>query len=682
MGQIDLRTGTVGLGQFSRSILVVGHKSSSGAAAMNAPQVINGDSDIDAFLGPDCDLAEDCRAIFSVPGVKGVAQVSALPVPEPTGGVRATFPFEFVPPPSSGALGTATTATAAHQLEIMVGAQRHFVAVLAGDTMGTIAGAAVTVLNANRRLLYTASRTGRTIWIGTGNARFSFTALDAGQSVVITQKVGNTQAEDATYANGLLTINLGTDGGGAADTTGSQVKTLLDGVAGLSGKIAYNFGGDGSGIMGAVAQFALPYATVTLTAKHPGQTGNGVALRFRMSTDGGVRVAVGTVYFDGTTPNAASSYSLVVGAQTHTATLGNSRTSTQAAGDVRDMLNAGGFAVSAASTNNLLMLYAVHGLDQTDGRDVRRMSITGTSVSPQTVTAAFGTAGSGSVDITTALGVMEGQKAHLVWITRLRDATTLTALKNHLDTFTGPLYQKPQILVFDSWEAPTAMAATHSSAGLTTSPWTYDLSLPEAATPQGVLAARFAGMIVKEDYAAKSFAKAKIPTSGSLLLPVPAPQVRQKPADKNTSLYSLGLTPLEVDAAGDIRLSFPQNTIPLSTAEDERTCLLAVVLAVLKVRDIINTRLHNFLFNDEGGKSIREYGIAHTPDVTTLDALQQEIKLAMLSADAQDLIQVIDADLEEIRCVPEPGKPTIVNFSVGVRPVAPLRIANYRQNLV
>jgi phage tail sheath gpL-like len=347
--------------------------------------------------------------------VRGVVQVAVLPVAEPTGGVQATFPFEFVPPPVSGAPGTALSATAAHQLELMVGAQKHYLSVLQGDTFAQIAAAAVTTLNQNARLLYTASQFGRTVVLGAGNSRYSFTGLAAGYSVVLLDPGQANQSLSASIANNLLTINLATDNAAALTTTGTQLSTYLTAnlAAGLANKIAYavTTGSDGSGVLAAAATFKLPYASVLLTAKHKGKTGNALPIRVRFSSDGGVRTSCGYAYFDGTSPNAASSYQLALGPESVNTVLGVSQTSTQSAAAVRDQVNAGGYAVTAASSANLLMLYHVFGLDQTEGRDVRRVGLTGTGISPQTVAGAFGVTGSGVPDLTTALAVMQGQPA-------------------------------------------------------------------------------------------------------------------------------------------------------------------------------------------------------------------------------------------------------------------------------
>lgn len=97
--------------------------------------------------------------------------------------------------------------------------------------------------------------------IGNGNSSIIFTAKQSGLSVTITQRNGNTQATTATFVNGLLTINLGTDGGGVGNATPNDVKTTLDGVAGVSGAMTYVPGGTGLGVMTTAANTVLPFGS-------------------------------------------------------------------------------------------------------------------------------------------------------------------------------------------------------------------------------------------------------------------------------------------------------------------------------------------------------------------------------------------------------------------------------------
>jgi len=126
---------------------------------------------------------------------------------------------------------------------------------------------------------------GTPVTIGAGNASMIFTAKLVGQSVTITQRVGNTLATTATLVAGLLTINLGTDGGGTPNATPNDVKTVLDGVAGVSSAMTYVPGGTGLGIMQAAGNTVLPFGS-TGAATSSGTSNNNYTITVKCTKAG------------------------------------------------------------------------------------------------------------------------------------------------------------------------------------------------------------------------------------------------------------------------------------------------------------------------------------------------------------------------------------------------------------
>lgn len=85
---------------------------------------------------------------------------------------------------------------------------------------------------------------------GTGNASLYFQALRSGLAVKMVQQTGISKALTHTFAGGLLTVNLGTDGAQAPSTTASALRTYLALYPQLTAAFRFNFDvGDGSGIM-------------------------------------------------------------------------------------------------------------------------------------------------------------------------------------------------------------------------------------------------------------------------------------------------------------------------------------------------------------------------------------------------------------------------------------------------
>lgn len=97
----------------------------------------------------------------------------------------------------------------------------------------------------------------RTVF-GTGNSSMWFIAKRAGLSVKLVQQTGASQPLTHTFASGLLTINLGTSGGSAPNTTAATLRTYLANYPQIVAAYRWNYEvGDGSGVMAAADQVAL-----------------------------------------------------------------------------------------------------------------------------------------------------------------------------------------------------------------------------------------------------------------------------------------------------------------------------------------------------------------------------------------------------------------------------------------
>jgi hypothetical protein len=151
---------------------------------------------------------------------------------------------------------------------------------------------------------------GAPVTIGTGNASMIFTAKQTGLSVTILQGVGNATATSATFVAGLLTITLGTDGGGTPNGTPNAVKTVLDGIAGVGTAMLYVVGGTGAGVMATAANTLLPFGSsgaatvagtatdtysVTVVCVFAGTVGQTPAPRIQWSCDGAAGLYTGVI---------------------------------------------------------------------------------------------------------------------------------------------------------------------------------------------------------------------------------------------------------------------------------------------------------------------------------------------------------------------------------------------------
>ena len=159
-GQIDLGSGSSSLGTLAKSLIIIGYKRSTGNAAFNVPIEVTGDADIDAAVGTDSDLADDARAAFDTPNVRGQVAVTLLPVAEPTGGVATVINLYVVSAPSTaspGAPGSNTAATQSGPWVFWLDGRPYPIAVVLGDLLATVAASIVTAVNNNPRSRWTAA---------------------------------------------------------------------------------------------------------------------------------------------------------------------------------------------------------------------------------------------------------------------------------------------------------------------------------------------------------------------------------------------------------------------------------------------------------------------------------------------------------------------------------------------
>lgn len=580
MGQIDLRSGSGSLGTLAKSVLIIGY--SLGVAPYNVPVDVTGDADIDAAVGPDSDLAEDARALFDVPNVRGSVRVTLLPVAAPVGGVATVLNFSVVSAPNGIAPGSNTAATAAGPWVVYVDGRPHPVAVLVGDTLAAVAASIVAAINNDRRTRWT-----------------------------------------------------------AADT--------------------------GSG-------------TFTLTCNHKGKTGNDGVIRIDYGqVDLGLRLSPGTITF-ATNSGATGANALKVGAITITTQVPNPSTPTNSAGLVVSDVNAGGYAVTAASSAGVVTLYLAQ------LRDYRLASNVLTGAAPQTATGAFGTLGTGDPDLTAALNIMAGQPSSLIWTTRLISSAPLGAIVQHITTYNNGKYQKNQILFVCSADAGTAWGAVlaGTSPSMTAAPqyWSVAWDQPDAAVPAGTLSARLAGFAASLDYVALNMDRVALRTLGNAALLIPAVGSRPDPDTRNQDMLSLGISPIVVFSDNQNHVDSAKTTIPRNTAPDVRVCELTTIRVALYQRAYINAKVDALLFTDDGGKNFRADGLVHTPYVVTADAIKQCILGAIRELDVRDLVQYTERNKDLIQFSEEPGNPNLVNYFVPFTPVVNLHDLVYRQGMV
>ncbi len=107
----------------------------------------------------------------------------------------------------------------------------------------------------------------RTVF-GSGNASLWFLAKRTGVSVKLVQQTGVSQSLTHTFASGLLTVNLGTSGASAPNTTASALRTYLASYPQVVAALRWNYEvGDGSGVVAASDEVALTDPELAFSAE-------------------------------------------------------------------------------------------------------------------------------------------------------------------------------------------------------------------------------------------------------------------------------------------------------------------------------------------------------------------------------------------------------------------------------
>jgi phage tail sheath gpL-like len=133
---LDLRGSSAGIGTLAKRILLVGHKTATGIAPLNTVVQILGQSNANLLFGQGSDLARQHKATLAQIG-SGMADIFAIVVPEPVGGVQSTHLITFI--------GNAQGAGA---VEIAICGLTTTVAIANLDTAATIAANAAAAINA------------------------------------------------------------------------------------------------------------------------------------------------------------------------------------------------------------------------------------------------------------------------------------------------------------------------------------------------------------------------------------------------------------------------------------------------------------------------------------------------------------------------------------------------------
>ncbi len=150
---LDLTGASSGLNNIAKRILVVGHKTAAGIAALNTVVQLNGQGAANLWFGRGSDAARMFAAAQSQIG-GGAADIYGVALPEPVGGAQSNHLITFI--------GTAQSAGA---VDIIVCGYRATVPIANRDTPQILAANAVTAINALPDVPVLASAVGGAVWL-------------------------------------------------------------------------------------------------------------------------------------------------------------------------------------------------------------------------------------------------------------------------------------------------------------------------------------------------------------------------------------------------------------------------------------------------------------------------------------------------------------------------------------
>lgn len=140
--KLELAGQGASLTDFSKRVLLLGHRQSGYLAALHSEVKLNTQADANRNFGPQSEIAAlfaHLQGQLSGQGAGG-AEIYAMAVAEPVGGVKATKLFRFVATPTTaGAPGSNSAALRQHSATIRLAGWRFPFAIQTGDTFAQIA---------------------------------------------------------------------------------------------------------------------------------------------------------------------------------------------------------------------------------------------------------------------------------------------------------------------------------------------------------------------------------------------------------------------------------------------------------------------------------------------------------------------------------------------------------------
>lgn len=394
-------------------------------------------------------------------------------------------------------------------------------------------------------------------------------------------------------------------------------KAMLDGVSDLG--VTVSISGD----------------TLTLVDRSVGEHGTDMPVRVSFSnTTAKLAASPGSLLFASGPATGAGSATLQANALSAQATIGAGSTDAQSAAAMAAKINSAGYCVSAAlhsPTDGSVVLY------YKQDRVCHQLSVSVNGITPQTLAATVGTAGSGTPSIAAALATLTADsQAYKAWAIPFKDSTNWSALAAHIEAMSLSPVEKGQT-AHGGISLPLAVYALNPLSAATTpklsSSPRYNLDIaPGATVPAYEIAARTAAMVAAADYPGQNFNGYQLLSSDTAPLGVPDRADRMTADDIESALESQ-LSPIVVDEDGYNAVERSTTTYKSLGTQDRKLEKWSAILQLDYMRATFRFQLGKLF----GGKNIKKNSPPRTTKAVNPAGVKAAVYRIILALDEQDL---------------------------------------------
>lgn len=657
--------------------LVCGYLKSGGLATPGSPFLASGADLVDQMVKRDSMAAKGYRAAKAALKNGVGAEIWVLPLVEPSAGAKATHLIKFLAPAAAdGVLGAGTAALVTHSCTIEIGSSSSSFRIDQGDTFAQVGAKALAALQSDLNLDVDVGANGAELTVTDKHKGEHGAELPIRVNFSVPSSVGGVAASPGT-----ATLAAGPAAPGGTLTLASHVRRVTPTLVGAG--VATAIGANNNRVSYTANQAGVTIArvvagnntalTVTVNAK---------AISVNEATDGGgVATTTGSQELAQVllTPAAMallSAAALTSGSDGTAATTAVGATAlpftvsdASAAVQLRDAINADPFpataAVASPATGVVTLFYR-------PDRSLYKLAASGANLGGQTITGAFGTAGSGVPDIAGALAILAADKSLVfrAWSVFWTDAATWGTLITWMEGQAASPIEKGQT-AHACITIPLPAVLGDSLTELTspkmgTSPrCAIDWHQGCAVRPWEI-AARTAALVAAK--AVNQNLNGEPLLAGTdARLPLPHRADRPSPEQVETAISTFRYAPICVDEENRVAI-FRSTTTFLAAGDVQRKL---EKWSCIQILDYFRASLRSRLGKTFGQSNVKRYGKPRTTRTTSPTQVQAAVFRLFKEWDLLDLYDGAD-DMRDAIVAGVKTSPNRIDVAAPFRTVADL----------